>query len=434
MKKIILTLVFVFGLYTVGYADEIQDLRMQMENQYKAMQEMQSKLIELENKQKVQDEQIKSVQSSKEVMQVPETLKWAEKIKLYGDFRLRAEQIDDEEMGERNKGRARAMVRFRVGVKTKISDELSVDARLATGAGSEPTSTNFTLGRDWDKGDFWLDRAYLQWQPKSMEGLTVLAGKMGMPFVSVSNLIWDSDVNPEGVAAQYAWKFTEETEAFINAGGFWVEENSSDAEIAMWGVQGGLTHKIDEDQSLTGGVTYYDYANIKGDEVLSYDDDYARGGNTVSDVGGDLFYEYDYNIVEMFGEYSHKMLGLPSGLYGQYVNNAASGVSADQGWLLGYRLNKAKKAGTWQISYDYRDQQRDSVLGAFAETDSFGGGIGGRSHCLSYTYKFTDNVAGSLGYWYADRAQSLSDDSGIGVSNKASDQMQRIRAELVISF
>lgn len=437
MKKVILTVMMfaILGLCSSAFADELQDLRTQMQNQYKAMQEIQNKLIELESKQKLQDEQIKTMGTqSKEAFQIPDSLKWAEKIKLYGDFRFRFEQIEDEELGVRNKGRARGIVRFRLGAQAKITDELTVDARFASGSGPEPTSTNFTLGRDWEKGDLWLDRAYIKWQPKCAEGLSVLVGKMGVPFYSVSNLIWDSDVNPEGVAIQYAWKINDKTEGFANGGGFWVEERGSDSEIAMWGIQAGLKHEIDDDRSLTGGVTYYDYANIKGDELMTYDGDYSRGGNTVFTDGADLFYTYDYNILELFGEYGHKMFGLPSGLYTQYTNNMASGVSADQGWLVGYRLNKAKKAGTWQISYDYRDQQRDSVLGAFAETDSFGGGIGGRSHCLSYMYKFTDNIAGTLGYWYADRAQSLSHDDGIGITNKASDQLQRVRAELIITF
>jgi hypothetical protein len=436
MKKIILAaMTFAFlGLCPVGDADEIQDLRTQMENQYKVMQEMQNKLIALENKQKLQDEQIQSVQNAGGSFKIPDTLKWAEKIKIYGDFRFRAEQLDAEENTEQQKGRARGIVRFRLGFLAEISDELTVDARLASGSGSEPTSTNFSLGEDWDKENFWLDRAYANWHPKCVEGLTVLAGKMGMPFVVVNDLIWDSDVNPEGAAVQYVWKFNDNTEGFLNGGGFWVDESGSDSGIAMWGIQGGVKHKLNKDQSLTGGVTYYDYTNIEGDEVMSYEGDFARGGNTVTTDGDDQFYTFDYNILEVFGEYGHSMFGLPSGLVGQFVSNTASGVTADRGWLIGYRWNKAQKAGTWQFIYDYRDMQRDAVLGAFTDADPFGGGIGGRSHRVGCLYKFKDNVSGGLYYWYAQRARSLSDDSGIGVSNKADDTMQRIRAEIVISF
>ena len=125
------------------------------------------------------------------------------------------------------------------------------------------------------------------------------------------------------------------------------------------------------------------------------------------------------------------MLGKPSALQAQYVNNLASGVSADQAWLVGYRFNKAKKAGTWQVQYDYRDQQRDSVVGAFAEGDAFNGGIGGRGHRVGFVYKLADNISGGLWYWYVDRARSV---STYGASNKADDEFQRIRAELIISF
>jgi hypothetical protein len=77
-----MTIGCIAGLSSLVRGDEIDDLRQQMQNQYKAMQDIQNKLIELEKKQVQQDEQIKAAAASKETFKVPDTLKWAEKIKF----------------------------------------------------------------------------------------------------------------------------------------------------------------------------------------------------------------------------------------------------------------------------------------------------------------------------------------------------------------
>jgi len=427
MKRISwLGLVYLMGTFTVFVqADEVQDLREQLQNQYKAMQEIQNRLIALEARQKQQDEQIKAFQN-KECFQIPDTLKWAEKIKFYGDFRFRGEWHQGENNQVTQSDQTRGRIRFRLGMDVMINDEFDVHARLATGSSDDPTSTNQTLGEDWVKKDFWLDRAYLDWHPKAVEGVHVLAGKMGMPFQVVNDLIWDSDVNPEGAALQYSWKPADKWEVFSSVGGFWVEENSTTTDIGMWGMQGGTKYAFNKEEYLLGGVTYYDYTSIKNKKING-----ARGGNSATKVGADYFYDYDYNLVELFGEYGLKVFDLPSAIQGQYVNNVASGVSADTGWLLGLRLNKAKKAGTWQFTYDYREAQRNSVLGAFAETDFINGGVGGRGHRFGYRYQFTDSIYGGVYYYMSERARSV---TTYGASDKADDDYRKIRAEMVISF
>jgi hypothetical protein len=71
------------------------------------------------------------------------------------------------------------------------------------------------------------------------------------------------------------------------------------------------------------------------------------------------------------------------------------------------------------------------MVGAFAETDFINGGVGGRGHRIGWKYQFTDNIQGGLYYFLADRARSV---STYGASDKADDEYQRIRAEMVITF
>jgi len=95
----------------------------------------------------------------------------------------------------------------------------------------------------------------LTYTPKRFDGLSVLAGKMGMPFYTVggNQLLWDSDVNPEGIAVKYTTALSDTLSLFANGGGMWVEERGSDVDTSLWGLQGGLTHSFENKSKLTGG-------------------------------------------------------------------------------------------------------------------------------------------------------------------------------------
>jgi len=60
-------------------ADEVAELRQQLQDQYKAITQMQAKLVELEQNQAAQGEKMATM---KKEMTIPETLKWVEKIKF----------------------------------------------------------------------------------------------------------------------------------------------------------------------------------------------------------------------------------------------------------------------------------------------------------------------------------------------------------------
>ncbi len=409
--------VIVIGLVTgmVGSAgaDEISELRKQMEMQYNELIKLQSKLIEIEAAQKEQGAVVQRLETSKGFT-VPETLKWAENISLYGDFRYRHEQIDGDNTSQRDRHRIRA----RVGLKGKIDDEWSFDLRLATGS-DDPTSTNQDLDGGFSSKDIWLDRAYLTYKPHHIEGLSVVAGKISNPFYTVgkNQLIWDGDLNPEGIAFKYTRKLNDATSLFANGGGMWVEERGSDTDTSLWGIQGGLTHALKNDSKLTGGTSYFKYGNIQGKPAIG-----AFLGNT-SDGG---VYAYDYELLELFGEYATKLGDVPVSLYGDYVVNTASGVSDDTGWLIGTTYNKASAPGTWQAGYEYRDIERDAVLGRFNDSDFIGGGTDGKGHKFSFKYALAKNVAAGATYFLNKRDADGGD--------KRDDTYRRLQLDVEMKF
>ena len=251
-KNVVMSVVafgFVAGLAGSAQADEIAELRKLMEQQYEQMRQMQNRLITLE---KAQVEQGQSIQKIEEKgFEIPDSMSWVENVSLYGDFRYRYEYInEDNNTSQRNRNRIRA----RIGLKGKVNDEMTFDIRLASGS-ADPVSTNQTLDGGFSSKNLWLDRAYLKWEPAWMEGTAMLFGKMGNPFFKAGDnqLIWDDDLNPEGFAVQYGRALNANLDLFINAGGMWVEESSSNADASLFGIQGGLVHAMDDSKLTWGG-------------------------------------------------------------------------------------------------------------------------------------------------------------------------------------
>jgi hypothetical protein len=92
--------------------------------------------------------------------------------------------------------------RARFGFSDQIDDDLSMTIRLASGNDNQPVTTNQTMGNYYNKDQIWLDQAYLSYTPHLGfidTDLNVTAGRMAMPFVR-TDLVWDSDVNPDGIA------------------------------------------------------------------------------------------------------------------------------------------------------------------------------------------------------------------------------------------
>ena len=151
-------------------AEELADLKQQLAQQAKLLQQMQKRLEQLEASQKAQerrvDEKISKAVESKQIAALPDSLKWAKNIKWSGDFRYRHESIDDNTAATK---RDRNRIRARLKMEARINDEWNAIFRLASGSSDSPTSTNQTLGDSasdsFSSKEIWLDWAYADYHP-----------------------------------------------------------------------------------------------------------------------------------------------------------------------------------------------------------------------------------------------------------------------------
>jgi uncharacterized coiled-coil protein SlyX len=405
-------------------ADEIAELKQQLAEQQKILEQMQRRLAELEAKQskqqEVMDEKIAEAVEQKEVEAVPESLKWAEKIKFSGDFRYRHETIDAEGDGKGTRNRNR--IRARLRMDAKVNDEFDAVFRLATaetdteagGLASGSTSTNQTLTREFRQKNIWLDWAYGDYHPHYLPGLNALFGKMPSPVYKVgkNQLIYDNDLAWEGAVVNYRIPLNGERELFVNGGGFWLNEvdgTDTNADASLWAIQTGLKQKL-QDMSLAYGASYYHFGNAEQASLT---------------LGSSPDFDDTYNIVEAFAEMGTKINGkTPISVYGSYANNAGTDSEADTAWILGATLNKAKEPGSWQLGYNYRDVEADALAGRLNDSDFIGGGTGGEGHEFKARYQLHKNVQAALTYILAERDRAAGNEL----------DYDRLMADVILKF
>jgi hypothetical protein len=122
---------------------------------------------------------------------------------LSGDIRLRGEPFFG---GPANQSldQTRERFRLRFNVTAKLNDDISGGFTLASGDINDPTSTNQTVGDFYTRKEIALDKAFVNYTPHQFKNLTLIGGKFGYPWYN-TELTWDKDLNPEGLAQTLAF-------------------------------------------------------------------------------------------------------------------------------------------------------------------------------------------------------------------------------------
>ena len=137
-------------------------------------------------------------------------------LELYGDARVRYEYrggrlpSDDPTHPNDWYERERERYRVRLGLRGTVLDDWFFGIRLETSTSDR--STNMTFGADSNNGPFSknddsiaVGQAYLGY--KGIRDFTFEGGRFAVPFVTTS-LLWDDDINVEGLAEQWKHTFT----------------------------------------------------------------------------------------------------------------------------------------------------------------------------------------------------------------------------------
>jgi len=304
-----------------------------------------------------------------------------------GDFRYRNEGIKEAS----EEFRYRQKIRMRGIMAARLSDELHFITRIGSGPSDSPLSMNQQLDGGFTSKPLWIDVASLCWSPSGISGLTLAGGKLRTPFrdTGALQLIFDSDISPEGMSAKYHVTFAE-TGLFVNAGTFVVDERSEGRDVQLSGVQAGAERTVGA-FALTLGTSYYHYLGAKGHAPFYGS---SGRGNALDSEGN---YAHGFEEFELFSDATGRIGRLPVKLFVDGVMNRA--VNDDNlGIGTGFTLGKCKSQGDFECHYEYKRLEKNSVAGIFADSSFVGGSSDGKRHKVSFGYKFADKIQGKLSY------------------------------------
>jgi hypothetical protein len=350
--------------------------------------------------------------------------------KWKGDIRLR-DEIRDREGGGGQADTHRQRVRFRYGFEGKVSDQIKVAARLATGsstetdsttsntAGQDPISTNQSFNTNFVKVPINLDLANVQYTPDvpGVEKLTLIGGIMDNPFWMVSPLVWDGDLSFSGLASNLSHEFGPVT-LFVNSGAFSLDTDETEA-ASIWSAQGGASVKPFEgggealkNLKLTAALAYHDYKNVANAAKAGTDINAAFTTNT----GG----AKDFNELNPSFEIASTVGGMPLATYLDWVRNVSAGSHNNDGFQVGVKVNKAKKPflsfseglnikDGWEAGYFFQELQADATFDEFADSDFHGGGTNNRGHVFWMTFATLKNSTFAAKYFVTEELTGAKD-------------------------
>ncbi|QAY84759.1 putative porin [Pseudomonas arsenicoxydans] len=340
-------------------------------------------------------------------------LAWAAKTQFKGDVRFRQETVKNDGVPN-NKDQDRQRIRARLGAYSEINPQVDTGIRIATGSNDDARSTNQDLNNYFDKKSIWLDQGYVDYHPDAIKNLHLVGGKMPQQWVSMGDIIWDSDINPEGLAATYKYPLGGSTELFGSAGHYTLKDNVDGEgvqfkhDLRLYAGQLGARFAITDSMKMTLGGSIYSYDNDKNSAcpttgTVTAPCALAVNGNSPNEA---------FKLYEGFGQLDFSNLPVPLSLYGQYVNNKDASNDQDTGWLAGV---KSKIYG-FAVDYNYRDVQRNAVVGAFTDSDFANGFTGSRGSKLKVSYELDKNFNLGATYFLA-----TSDQTNANINKKDSD-------------
>jgi len=335
---------------------------------------------------------------------------WIDKLKPSGDFRFRFQ--DDNPIGY-GTNRDRVRIRLRGRIEPKITEDIKVGVGLATGFNNNnidnltdkdiARSTNQTLGDGFSKKSISLELGYAEYTPVSWFGLVV--GKFKNPIWEPGDLIWDTDINPEGVALKFKSKLDTNFELFGTTDVFSLEEKGNDPDIIMYTAQAGFNHNATEKFSYKVGFSYYGFSDLKGKRL----DGSTLSNSINNDQEALLLYNYN-NIIGaaefLFKNPFNTELPLLS-IFIEYVTNANNKVHGNNknGYMIGtlFGSEKLKKLSDWQIKYNYALLEKDSILDILPDSDRYSGKTNMRAHELAFNYALGSSNWIGLDFYYGEQ-------------------------------
>jgi len=267
--------------------------------------------------------QIESAATNQPAMPVESKWKISKAIKevgLFGDLRLRYEQREGQTPTGGRVEADRERFAFRLGLRGTAADNFYYGLRMETSA--NPRSPWVTFGTSTSgnvyQGPYGkstdgiaIGQVYLGWKNDWLE---LTGGKMANPLYT-SSMVWDADLNPEGLAERFNYTIGK-ANVFATFGQFLYQDTNPNKASGGLGVnglvgqttdnifqfawQGGATYRFTTNASAKIAATVYKYVGLRQAVSPFFGDSYVGEGaylgtNTVNSVNGSSGFGTSWN-------------------------------------------------------------------------------------------------------------------------------------------
>ena len=425
-------------------------------------------------------------------------------IELYGDVRLRYEYRggrlpDHYQFGQDNQNdwyeRHRERYRLRVGLRGTLADDWFFGLRLETS--NNPRSTNVTFGADspgpFGKSDdgIYVGQAYFGYT--GFPDFKFTGGKMPQPLITTS-MLWDDDINPEGLAQQWKHTFTFDLGGGGGAavqsyskGGYSKEGKAVVAPVAE-------PYKLKLDVFVNTAQFVYDDTNPEnpigpspvvgsgngsqtGQQIPTTDAfmlawqagarltfpssiyvqlaptlyNYTGNGDTFNihyngNPGGNQTGINSLLVFDLPAEIGWKAWGLPMRVFGEFADNIeghdrarAAGEPGKTGqhyaWMLGAAIGQLKAKNDWEIRAWYQYAQQFALDPNLVDSDIFDSRINEKGVAVKVGYMMADSISLNLTWAYSWRINGSLGTGGNGdIPINPLDQYQIFQADMSVKF
>jgi competence protein ComGC len=322
-----------------------------------------------------------------------------ENLDIFGGFRLRVAEVDFNRQGDAA-DRYRARIRFRFGAQyTLLDKQIAVGARLSTGNKNDPRSPYVSFGNLFEDFDIFVDRAYLKYSPNFWQGLYAIGGKFGLTFNKkdiYNELVWDNDVQPEGVAVGFKGKSIGPLDKLtFTIGQYIVEEKNS---RISWLTTPQITVSDSFAEGLfnislgIGGFIYYGHDLIPNGDTELVTTPKNRGNAVLLDpVGNPVGFVSDFYILNSYIDLEYTAWSVPLIISGELIHNFGANIDQDTGFSVGAQLGKTKRTHDWRVYYQFQLIEQDSIFTPFSQ-DDFQIATNFWGHVAGIQYKIMKNM------------------------------------------
>jgi Putative porin len=420
-------------------------------------------------------------------------------LELFGDLRLRYEYrggrlpSNDPDHPNDWQERERERYRLRLGLRGTLLDDWFFGVRLETSASAR--SSNVTFGADtsatspggggpFAKGDdgIFVGQAYEGY--KGFPGFTFTGGRMPNPFVRTL-MVWDDDINPEGLAEQWKRTFTIgggaaepvsyskdgknvapppppepflKIDVFANFGQFVYDDSNPSNPI---GPPPTTTQPIGGESQQTPLANAFmlgwqvgakfDFPHIAYFQLAPTLYNYTGDGNTFNvhfsgDPGGNQTGINSLLVFDIPAEIGWKVGKIPMRIFGDFATNfdaddrATAAGHPDKGgdryaYQIGLGVGQLKKKRDWQIDAWWQHQDQYALDPNLVDTEMFDTKLNLEGVAVRAGYMVADAVSLNLTWAYAWRIDDSIGTGGNGdITINPMDQYQIFQADLNFKF